>query len=169
VYVNPLNKNLSINESCFESDVIALGHHGSSTSIYKPFLDAVDADVAVISCGKDNSYGHPHREALDYIDEAMAETNLSQAHLTELAAKASSIQTARTRYIDDILSILYANLKSSGGKSNVEVSARYGALDNLRDIKAKIEELDLMIPDDQEFVGYKEKFNSIIKRYGIKL
>lgn len=69
VYVNPLNKNLSINESCFESDVIALGHHGSSTSIYKPFLDAVDADVAVISCGKDNSYGHPHKEALDYIEK----------------------------------------------------------------------------------------------------
>lgn len=48
-------------------DIIAMPHHGSSTSIYKPFLDAVDADVAVISCGKDNSYGHPHKEALDYI------------------------------------------------------------------------------------------------------
>lgn len=51
----------------FSADVIAMGHHGSSTSVYKPFLDAVDADVAVISCGKDNSYGHPHKEALDYI------------------------------------------------------------------------------------------------------
>ncbi len=68
VYENPLNKTLSINESYFKSDVIAMGHHGSSTSIYKPFLDAVDADVAVISCGKDNSYGHPHKEALDYIN-----------------------------------------------------------------------------------------------------
>lgn len=52
----------------FSADVIAMGHHGSSTSVYKPFLDAVNADVAVISCGKDNSYGHPHKEALDYID-----------------------------------------------------------------------------------------------------
>lgn len=52
----------------FGADVIALGHHGSSTSIYKPFLDAVDADVAVISCGAGNSYGHPHKEALDYIN-----------------------------------------------------------------------------------------------------
>lgn len=51
----------------FSADVIAMGHHGSSTSVYKPFLNAVDADVAVISCGKDNSYGHPHKEALDYI------------------------------------------------------------------------------------------------------
>lgn len=53
----------------FGADVIAMGHHGSSTSIYKPYLDAVDADVAVISCGKDNSYGHPHKEALDYISQ----------------------------------------------------------------------------------------------------
>lgn len=109
------------------------------------------------------------QEAIDYIDTAMAETNLSQSHLTDLAAKASSIQTARTRYIDGILSILYANLDSRGKKSNVEVSARYGAVDNLRDIKAKIDELDLLIPDDEEFLGYKVKFNSIIKRYGIEL
>ena len=52
----------------FSADVIALGHHGSSTSIYKPYLDAVNADVAVISCGEGNSYGHPHKEALDYIN-----------------------------------------------------------------------------------------------------
>lgn len=52
----------------FGADVIAMGHHGSSTSVYKPYLDAVNADVAVISCGKNNSYGHPHKEALDYIN-----------------------------------------------------------------------------------------------------
>lgn len=50
-------------------DIISMPHHGSSTSIYKPFLDSADADVAVISCGKDNSYGHPHKETLDYIEK----------------------------------------------------------------------------------------------------
>ena len=49
-----------------KSDVILLGHHGSSTSIYKPFLNKVDAKTAVISCGRNNSYNHPHKEALDY-------------------------------------------------------------------------------------------------------
>lgn len=53
----------------FEADVIALGHHGSRTSIYEPYLDEVDADVAVISCGTGNSYGHPHQEALDYVSQ----------------------------------------------------------------------------------------------------
>lgn len=51
-----------------ECDVIAMGHHGSSTSVYNRFLDAVDAEVAVISCGRGNKYGHPHEEALEYID-----------------------------------------------------------------------------------------------------
>lgn len=50
----------------FESDVLLMGHHGSSTSIYEPFLDAVDAEIAVISCGRNNSYNHPHKEALNY-------------------------------------------------------------------------------------------------------
>lgn len=53
----------------YKADILAMGHHGSSTSIYDKFLDAVDADVAVISCGRNNSYGHPHRETLDYIGE----------------------------------------------------------------------------------------------------
>lgn len=51
------------------ADIMAMAHHGSGTSIYEPYLDAVDADVAVISCGKNNSYGHPHTEALEYIAE----------------------------------------------------------------------------------------------------
>lgn len=49
-----------------KSDVLLMGHHGSSTSIYKPFLDEVDADTAIISCGRNNSYNHPHKEALTY-------------------------------------------------------------------------------------------------------
>lgn len=50
----------------FESDVLLMGHHGSSTSIYNPFLNEVNAKTAVISCGRNNSYNHPHKEALDY-------------------------------------------------------------------------------------------------------
>ena len=53
----------------YKSDILVMGHHGSRTSVYKPFLNAVSASIAVISCGRDNDYGHPHKEALSYVSE----------------------------------------------------------------------------------------------------
>lgn len=50
---------------CLKSDVLKAGHHGSRTSTGQAFLDAVDPQYVVISSGKDNSYGHPHKEVID--------------------------------------------------------------------------------------------------------
>lgn len=56
-----------------ESTVLKVGHHGSSTSTSQAFLDAVSPTYAVISCGKDNSYGHPHSETLAKLSSAGVE------------------------------------------------------------------------------------------------
>ena len=47
------------------ADFLKVGHHGSATSSSEAFLAAVDPDYAVISCKKDNDYGHPHKETLE--------------------------------------------------------------------------------------------------------
>ena len=46
-------------------DVFSAGHHGSKTSNSQELLEAAQPTYVVVSCGKDNSYGHPHEEALD--------------------------------------------------------------------------------------------------------
>lgn len=45
--------------------VLKCGHHGSKTSSSAKFLKAVAPKYAVISCGADNSYGHPHDGTLE--------------------------------------------------------------------------------------------------------
>lgn len=50
------------------ADILKCGHHGSSTSSCPEFLNEVDPAVAIISCGKDNEYGHPHRETISSLD-----------------------------------------------------------------------------------------------------
>lgn len=51
-----------------EADVLKAGHHGSSTSSSPDFIKRVNPKYAVISCGKDNSYGHPHKETISLFD-----------------------------------------------------------------------------------------------------
>lgn len=61
------NEALTKYKASLDSDVIKLGHHGSSSSSSPAFIEAVSPKYGIISCAKDNKYGHPHRETLDII------------------------------------------------------------------------------------------------------
>lgn len=47
-----------------DADVLKIGHHGSDSSSFYPFLEAVSPSLAVISCGEGNRYGHPEPAVL---------------------------------------------------------------------------------------------------------
>ena len=47
-----------------KADVIKVGHHGSYSSSWYQFLREVKPTYGVISCGRDNEYGHPHETVL---------------------------------------------------------------------------------------------------------
>lgn len=49
-------------------DILKVGHHGSSTSTSEDFLTSVNPSVAIISVGKNNSYGHPTSEVLSLLN-----------------------------------------------------------------------------------------------------
>jgi len=56
-----------------DADVLKVAHHGSKYSSSEEFLDAASPDEAVISVGKNNSYGHPTEVVL----EALKERNIN--------------------------------------------------------------------------------------------
>lgn len=52
------------------ADVLKVGHHGSENSTTYPFLREIMPQIAVISVGENNSYGHPTEEALSRLRDA---------------------------------------------------------------------------------------------------
>ena len=73
-FVNKVNAGtgkFSVFDNDFHCDVIKAGHHGSRTSTSTAFINAITKEseiqntLMVISCGLDNSYGHPHAEKLE--------------------------------------------------------------------------------------------------------
>ena len=56
-----------------KADVLKVGHHGSRSSTTPKFLSAVSPGYAVISAGKGNKYGHPHKKTLKKLKDGNIE------------------------------------------------------------------------------------------------
>lgn len=52
-----------------QADVLKVGHHGSRTSSSPVFLDQIKPEVAIISAGRNNRFGHPHLEVIERLEE----------------------------------------------------------------------------------------------------
>lgn len=56
-----------------DSDVLKVGHHGSNSSSSEAFIEEVSPNIAVISCGNNNKYNHPHIETINTLTEQNVE------------------------------------------------------------------------------------------------
>jgi competence protein ComEC len=60
---------VGLDGAALKSEVLKLGHHGSRTSSAPVFIETVAPQVGIISAGKDNEYGHPHREVVEIMKQ----------------------------------------------------------------------------------------------------
>lgn len=58
---------VELDGTALRSEVLKVGHHGSRTSTDSQFLEMVQPKYGIISAGKDNDYGHPHKEVMELL------------------------------------------------------------------------------------------------------
>jgi competence protein ComEC len=79
------------------ADFLKVGHHGSKTSSTIDFLRAVSPEIAAISCGVRNRFGHPHRstiEVLSLVGARVLRTDLEGAIVWSTDGETSTFATA---------------------------------------------------------------------------
>ncbi len=87
-------------ESCINSlpsTILKVGHHGSRTSTSALFLEAVNPEIAVISCGKHNKFKHPHKATLEKLKgKGNFRTDRDGAIIIKSDGKRFSVKTSKT-------------------------------------------------------------------------
>lgn len=67
----------------FKRVILKVGHHGSKTSSAPEFIQALSPTDAVLSFGKNNRYGHPHKEVLDmFLNGTSSQVTLSSTSIS---------------------------------------------------------------------------------------
>lgn len=90
-----ISDQLSVFSGLKNIEYLKVPHHGSKNGLSKSLLDAANPRLSVISVGKKNSYGHPHKEVIDMLEK-------------------SDTQVLRTDEIGDVI------VKTDGNKYNIE-------------------------------------------------
>lgn len=65
----PSEKEMLQNGLDLSAQVYKVSHHGSNTATSDVFLKAISPEYAMIQCGENNEYGHPHKETIEKLDE----------------------------------------------------------------------------------------------------
>lgn len=93
-------KRFAASPETLQTEILKVAHHGSKTSSTEEFLEAVKPELAVISVGIDNRYGHPGQEVLDRLrqfDIPYYRTDCDGTVRVRLTATAYSIKTSANR------------------------------------------------------------------------
>ena len=116
----------SIFDDNFTVDVFKLGHHGSRTSSSEAFIEVMTTAssrkdvIAIISCGKGNSYGHPHSEVLDRLSN-MGFSDENILRTDEVGTIDISVRGEKSEETEEVSFNLYVNDSYHAGPSGDEL------------------------------------------------
>ena len=80
------------------ADVLKVAHHGSRTSTTKEILDRINPEIAVISLGADNEYGHPHKSTIKYLNKQECEIyRTDEDHTIKISTDGHSLEVETDR------------------------------------------------------------------------
>lgn len=89
-------KELNAVRADMHATVLKAGHHGSKTSTTQTLLKKISPSVTVISCGKNNDYGHPHAEVLKMLKSVNSSVYRTDRDQTVIVATDGSSLTVST-------------------------------------------------------------------------
>lgn len=90
-----------VNDGIFPVTLVAIPHHGSKYSSSPEFLKATDPVISIISCGKGNSYGHPHKETLERLEEYAPKAKVLRTDESgQITVEVNNGSTSVKQYID---------------------------------------------------------------------
>ena len=89
-------KELNALRADMHATVLKAGHHGSKTSTTQTLLKKISPSVTVISCGKNNDYGHPHAEVLKMLKSVNSSVYRTDRDQTVIVATDGSSLTVST-------------------------------------------------------------------------
>lgn len=70
-------ENILMEKYPYDYDILQVAHHGSKYSTSEQFLRIAQPEIALISCGKNSRYGHPHEELLERLERIGAEVKIT--------------------------------------------------------------------------------------------
>lgn len=129
-------------------DLLLVPHHGSNSSTTDEFLDKTTPTYAIISAGEENSYGHPHKEVIDRLNQR----NIKVYNTTELETIVAALDGQKV-YINGEVD---ENTTYSENANNELNNDTYSKNSNTKE--ENIEKLDIKVSIDET----KPKQNSDI-------
>ena len=64
-----IEKEIIKNNSSIHCDILKVGHHGSNSSTCEEWITYLNPKEAIVSCGKNNKYGHPNKEVVEVLNK----------------------------------------------------------------------------------------------------